>query len=83
MNESLRYAIQCEVHHALLGVASALVLLGVYYLMWWIMAILCQEERHIIPSSWSAWLSLSALAFGMGLVGHYLADYGYIPGWRW
>lgn len=81
---SLEYAIWCEAHHALLGVCSGLALLASYYLIWWITATYCQEGRRTFPCSWRAFCSLAGLSFGLGLVFHYLGDYGHLGvWWKW
>lgn len=77
----LEYAVWCEAHHALLGLFSALALLGGYYLTCWITATYCRGGRHISLCSYSGLFSLLALSFSAGLIGHYAADFGYLGGW--
>ncbi len=78
------YAVVCEAHHALLGALSALVLLAGYFLISLITAYFFRGGRRISPFSWSGALSLASLSFGMGLILHYAADFGYLGDWwRW
>ena len=78
------YAINCELHHFALGLCSALAVLAVSYLICSITASSGQAGRRIYPAPLSAYLSLSGLCFGVGLIGHYLADFGFLGNWwKW
>ena len=80
----LWYAVNCEVHHALLGSLSALALLGGYFLISLITAYCFRDGRRISLCSSSGALSLGLLSFGTGLILHCAADFGFLGDWwRW
>lgn len=81
----LIYAMQCELAHGLLSVVSGLPLLAAYSLTQYRMASFLPKGQDTKHYSSLGFLSLLLACFGLGLVGHYIADMILLPPglWKW
>jgi uncharacterized membrane protein YbhN (UPF0104 family) len=85
MEQALEHAVTCAAWHAALGIASALVLLGLYFLMLSLTASSWRGGLAMLSLRPRAWFWLALACFGLGLFGHAYADWQ-MPGmewWRW
>jgi len=82
MEAAIRYALTCAAWHSLLGAASGLALLGLFYLTSSLTAFSWRAGLAMMLRSRRVWVCLSLACFGLGLFGHAYADW-HLPGMEW